>query len=90
VGAEVSIPIVLPIKPKAISRKDRRALEAIGVTVIEMADPSAFRLITPLSAFDRSDAVTAVLRMACSDIFVKGKVGEILSKQLLESLGDQP
>lgn len=48
-------PIILPIKPGALSRADKKALSDAGVIVIEHINPEEIRLLRPIADLDSSE-----------------------------------
>ena len=65
---DVSDPSILFIKPKAISQRDKKALQAAGVVVVEVDDPQSVRLVKANAELDGS----ALLRAAAKAISESG------------------
>jgi hypothetical protein len=48
-------------KPGAVSGVDKTALRECGIVVVEMDDPSAFKLVSPTVELNAGDILTAAL-----------------------------
>ena len=55
-------PMLLPVRPGTLSRADKRALRAAGITVIEHDAPSELRLIRPSADLDGGALLACALR----------------------------
>lgn len=64
-------PAILFVKPKAIKASDKKAMEAAGVIVVEVADPQSVKLTRPHAELSGSE----LLRMACSVIANNSSTG---------------
>ena len=51
----MSDPAILFIKPKAITAKDKKALQTIGVVVVEVEDPHAVNFVRPHADLNGSE-----------------------------------
>lgn len=60
----MSDPTILFVKPKAISSKDKKTLQAAGVIVVEIDDPASAKLVKAGTELDGG----AILRAAASAI----------------------
>lgn len=64
----MSDPAILFVKPKAISAKDKKALGAAGVIVVEVEDPSAVKFTRAAAELSSGD----MLRIAAKTIRENG------------------
>lgn len=83
----MSDPTILFVKPKAISQRDKKALQGAGVVVVEVEDPQSVRLLKANTELDGS----AILRAAAKAISesgyqtdVKSAFGKALCAALLQ------
>lgn len=79
--------IICPVKPGTLSDFDKEQLTLAGAIVIEMEDPSEFKLIRPATLLSSSAllsaAVDAIYDHYSSDI--KVKFGENVCKAIMEA-----
>lgn len=71
----MSDPSILFVRPKAISPRDKKALQAAGVIVVEVDDPQSVRLVKANAELDGS----AMLRAAAKAISESGYQTDVKS-----------
>jgi len=58
----VSDATILPVRPGTLSAKDKRALSAAGVVVVEHENPAEVRLLRPAADLDSSAMLLCAMR----------------------------
>ena len=55
-------PMLLPVRPGTLSRADKRALRAAGITVVEHDAPSELRLLRPSADIEGGALLACAMR----------------------------
>lgn len=84
----MSEPAILPVKPGAISPKDKAALRKAGVTVVECDDPAALRLIKPEAELDGFGMLIAAMRgiKAAQPSYGENTAARVMVEQMTKML----
>jgi len=81
----MSEPLIMPVRPGAITPGAKRKLEKAGVIVVECDNPQDIRIVRPWAELNGSDLLIAAMRAIGSESISHG-VRDALFKQLLQAL----
>lgn len=80
-------PTILFVKPKAISPRDKKALQSAGVIVVEVEDPQSVRLLKANAELDGSAMLRAAAKAMAETGFqsdVKSAFGKAVCAAILQ------
>lgn len=79
-------PAILFVKPRAISAKDKKALQAAGVVVIEVENPGEIKFTRAHAELSGTEMLTAALKAIATNTYSntsKQKFGELVIEAFL-------
>ena len=79
-------PTVLFVKPKAISTKDKKALQAAGVIVVEIDDPASARFVKAGVDLDSGEILRAAAHAIANASLSTGSAKELFGKAMCAAI----
>lgn len=82
----MSEPVILFVKPKAISARDKKALSNAGVIVVEVDDPSAVKLTRAAAEISSTQMLALAARaIRSSSPYFQAKFANLVCDALMEN-----
>lgn len=82
----MSDPSILFVKPKAISRQDKAALQETGVIVVEIDDPTSMKFVRPRLEVDGGAILKAAATAISNEGLTTGTAKELFGKAMCAAI----
>ena len=82
----MSDPSILFVKPKAISQRDKKALQGAGVIVVEIDDPTSAKLVRAGTEVDGGAMLNAAAYAIANAGYANGNAKELFGKAVCAAI----